>query len=357
MSKTFSIYLDLIRFLAALGVFISHVSSYPFTVGIFWNWVNSYGDICVIIFFVLSGYVIAFVISTRENSVKKYFISRFSRLYSVTLIALILTYALDISGMSINPDFYLIQKVLWRPESWTGYISSLFFVNEFQVFQFGGIAPGTNGPYWSLSFEVTYYIVAGFFIFTPLRIALPVAVILLWLAGRTIAALMPVWIFGYVLYHVRDRIRFSNWIATVCFFTAALFLALIPTIWHWLPTDNFGFKFPWGRGPFNRSLIVDYLTALAFGLHLIAAKQLTNSSAEFTKHIERPIRWLGATTFPLYLLHYPALCFLRAISPWPPYSKLNLMFIVVGVLLLVSLLTPLCDSLKIIFRNRLKVIL
>ena len=130
----------------------------------------------------------------------------------------------------------------------------------------------------------------------------------------------------------------------------------MPTIRDWLPADNFGFQFPYGRGPFNRDIIFDYLKSLAFGVHLIAARTLINSMAKFMEGIERPIRWLGSTTFPLYLLHFPALCFLSAISPYPSYTWQNLTFIVAGVLLLVSLLTPLCGRLKIILHNWLMAI-
>jgi peptidoglycan/LPS O-acetylase OafA/YrhL len=342
-----------VRFIAAFGVFLNHIASIPFTYGVVWGPLRN-GDACVMIFFVLSGYIIAFVTLTRENSAKEYFVSRFSRMYSVVLIALALTYLLDISGMSINPHLYQIQKILWKPESWTGYISSLFFVNEFQIFQFGGISPGTNAPFWSLSFEVVYYVVFGLFIFTPWRIALPAAAFLLWMAGKTIVALMPVWFLGYALYQVRDRFRFPNWIAIVVFFSSAIFIALMPEVGYWLPSDNFGFTFPWGVMPFNRNLMFDYQVAIAFSLHLIAARQIFNSNMQSPERIERPIRWLGSITFPLYCIHYPALCFSRAISPWGPWTVLNFIFMAVAALLLAALLTPLCDNLKIILRNWLR---
>jgi peptidoglycan/LPS O-acetylase OafA/YrhL len=337
-------------------VFLNHIASIPFTYGIVWGPLRN-GDACVIVFFVLSGYIIAFVTSTRENSAKEYIVSRFSRMYSVVLIALALTYLLDIYGMSINPHLYQIQKILWKPESWTGYSSSLFFVNEFQIFQFGGVSPGTNAPFWSLSFEVAYYVVFGLFMFTPWRIALPAAAFLLWMAGKTIVALMPIWFLGYALYQMRDRFKLPNGLAIVVFLVSAIYIALMPTVGYWLPSDNFGFTFPWGVMPFNRNLMFDYQVAIAFGLHLIAARQIFNSNMQSIERIERLIRWLGSITFPLYCIHYPALCFFRAISPWGPWTMLNFIFMGVAVLLLAALLTPLCDNLKIILRNWLRNIL
>jgi peptidoglycan/LPS O-acetylase OafA/YrhL len=177
------------------------------------------------------------------------------------------------------------------------------------------------------------------------------------MAGKTIVALMPVWFLGYALYQMKDRFRLPNWLAIVVFFATAIFIAIMPTVGYWLPSDNFGFTFPWGVMPFNRNLIFDYQVALAFGLHLIAARQLINLKTPLLAHVERPIRWLGSITFPLYCIHYPALCFFRAISPWGPWTMLNFIFMTAAVLLLVALLTPLCDNLKTIIRNWLRDIL
>ena len=155
MQKYCSIYLDLVRFAASLGVFLAHLMNPIISGHVLWWRIGMYAEICVTIFFVLSGYVISFVTSERENSWKTYFISRISRLYSVVLPALILTYIFDSLGQVLDPELYTIAKknaVLWKPENWVGYLSSMFFVNEFTVFNFGGTAPGTNGPFWSLSF-------------------------------------------------------------------------------------------------------------------------------------------------------------------------------------------------------------
>jgi peptidoglycan/LPS O-acetylase OafA/YrhL len=167
MPVILSLYLDLVRFWLLPVFFLSIFPQTDYIRGLWWR-LGNYGAVGVIIFFVLSGYVIAYVLSTRENSIGPYFSNRISRLYSVALPALILTFTLDSVGIFINPDFYQMKAVLWRPESWSGYISSIFFLNEYQIFDFGGISPGTNGPYWSLSFEATYYLVAGVAIFLPL---------------------------------------------------------------------------------------------------------------------------------------------------------------------------------------------
>jgi peptidoglycan/LPS O-acetylase OafA/YrhL len=362
MNLRFSLYLDLIRFSAALAVFLNHVAFYPFTKGVVDERLGSYGDVAVTIFFVLSGYVIAHVVSTRERTAAQFFQSRAARLYSVVVIALPLTFLFDKLGMWINPDFYAIQEVLWKPESRSGYAASLVFLNEYQIFHFNGIAPGTNGPYWSLSFEATYYLIAGLTVFSisSLRILISVlriliSVSILALAGSTIVALLPIWMFGYFLYLYRDKIRLPYWASLPCFLLSALLLLRVPRISYYLPTDMFGLIFPWGeRGSLShRNILEDYIAAASFALHLIAARDLFSSPLTVYAKSVSSIRWLGSLTFPMYCIHYPAICMLTAISPWATTTFANLAFVSSFTLVLVAVITPFCDLLKNKIRSRL----
>lgn len=351
MNSSISLYLDIVRFLAALAVFLSHVSSFPFTSGSIWWRLGSYGDIAVTVFFVLSGYVIAFVTATREKSAADYFTARLARLYSVVGIALLLTFVFDKIGMAANPAFYSIQKVLWKPESWAGYLLSSVFLNEYQIFGFNGISPGTNGPYWSLSFEATYYVVAGLMLFAPKRIWIPASVAILGFAGRTVIVLFPIWALGFMLYHWRiaDRFPAIIWTLLACISAAAI-LATPSLVTRW-PTDNLGFWFPWGRAPFNRNLLEDYFVASMFALHLISVRNLLSAQAQIQPGLVALTRWLGSQTFPLYCFHYPAICLFAALSPWGNTTLANTFFVSISTLVLVAALTPLCEFLKKRIRN------
>ncbi|MDD2465987.1 MAG: acyltransferase [Desulfobulbus sp.] len=354
MTLSFSIYLDLVRFFATLAVFLDHISSAPFTKEVIWHRLGAYGAVAVTIFFVLSGYVIAHVTTKRELVAKQYFSARLARLYSVVSIALLLTFAFDQIGLALNPDFYSIQKVLWKPESWAGYISSFFFINEFQSFGFNGISPGTNGPYWSLSFEATYYAIAGLLLFFPKNIWIPCSLLVLCLAGKTIVALFPIWILGYCLYKFRVKINLSFSVLLFLFLNTTLMLLCIPIISrHYLPADNFGISFPWGRGPFNRNILQDYFTAAIFSLHLVCAREFLSTSINFNRKNELLIRYLGSLTFPLYCIHYPAICLFAAVSPWGNTTITNFVFISLLTMLLVAGFTPICDALKQYLRTLL----
>ena len=78
MSRRESIYLDLVRSLAALAVVLDHAAGlfrlpcYPF-----------WGHQSVMVFFVLSGYVICYVADTRETTPRAFVVARLARLWSV----------------------------------------------------------------------------------------------------------------------------------------------------------------------------------------------------------------------------------------------------------------------------------
>lgn len=99
LPKAFSIYLDLVRFLAACLVYVYHSNQ---------RWLiepilplAQHGHSAVIVFFVLSGYVIAYVTDTKERDWATYAASRLSRVYSVALPTIVLTLLLDSIGRQL----------------------------------------------------------------------------------------------------------------------------------------------------------------------------------------------------------------------------------------------------------------
>ena len=353
----FSVYLDLVRFLAAGAVFLDHFTSYPFSdntngprEGL--AQIGNYGAAAVVVFFVLSGFVIAHVAETREKTGHAFAISRLSRLYSVVLPALLLTLVFDTAGQWLHPEFYAIKKVFWNPPSIQGYWSSLLFINEFSAFQFKEVVPGSNAPFWSLSFEATYYLVIGLILFAPRWIAAFAAFAIFAMAGRTIIAMAPLWGLGFLLYRFRLSALPRIPAPLIVLGISGLLLLALPFLLTPLHWTNFGVKFPWGRGPFNRDLLLDYAVAVVFAVHLLAAERLFGGNRAFGRG-EGFIRYLGLATFPMYAIHYPVLCFFAAISPWDRESPLSMAFITLSVTLVGCAMVPVCEWLKRDLRTRL----
>jgi peptidoglycan/LPS O-acetylase OafA/YrhL len=62
--------------------------------------------------------------------------------------------------------------------------------------------PGSNSPYWSLGFEVWYYIAFGGFVFSPHRWRWIVVSIVLVFIGPKVTLMFPVWLMGVATYRV-----------------------------------------------------------------------------------------------------------------------------------------------------------
>jgi peptidoglycan/LPS O-acetylase OafA/YrhL len=336
--------------MAALGVFFSHMNYFAISGGLLWR-LNGYGSVCVTIFFVLSGYVIAYVVDTKEKTFFLYSISRLSRLYSVVIFCLILTYFFDKFGAESNPEFY--APLPHKGDSWLGYLSAFLFVNEYQVFQFDGIAPGTNAPFWSLSFEFTYYIIAALMLFSQPIIAIIASILILIAAGKTITILMPIWFLGYFLYKKQHHFTFKYKILPILLSLITFGILIItPKLKEILRNDNFGYYFPWGSGPYNRNLLLDYIVAISFSINLLAMRNIC-IFINIHSYIEKLIRWLGMLTFPLYCIHLPAIYFFRAISPFELKSYLNSIYIIASVMITVIVMTPMCEKFKFNLRTLL----
>src|SRR5690349_12335860 len=93
ISQRESIYLDLVRALAAFFVVLDHA---PTLFDL--PWIPRWGHQAVIVFFVLSGYVISNVADTRETDARRFLIARLARLWSVLVPAAILILAVMLSG-------------------------------------------------------------------------------------------------------------------------------------------------------------------------------------------------------------------------------------------------------------------
>src|ERR1700691_426345 len=109
MNRETSLYLDAVRFFAALTVFVAHISGARFTAGLFWR-TEPYANEAVIVFFVLSGFVIAYVAERSEVTPRAFAIARLARIYSVALPALVMTFALDAIGPARPPG---LSTVSW----------------------------------------------------------------------------------------------------------------------------------------------------------------------------------------------------------------------------------------------------
>lgn len=325
MNRSTSIYLDLVRFLAAAAVFLGHVSGQRLTGGLFWQ-MGPIGPDAVDVFFVLSGFVIAYVGEQRERNARHYFVSRAARIYSVALPALFATFALDAIGRSISPDIY---NASWH-YIWIGrevqFLQSLVFANQLW---WNNLPPGSDFPYWSLGFEVWYYIIFGAFLFFPQRLRYAGILVLLAIVGPKIVALLPIWLLGVLAYRISKRQLVNAGVGIVLWLSSILL---------WLAYQIYSSRNgPWiAPNWFDRPpLVQDYAMGFLFFLNLLGFTAFGRFSEPLLVSMEGPIRWLAGTTLTLYLFHMPLAQFLAAVSPWPAHTWIRRFIVYVGVSLMV----------------------
>ncbi len=338
MNRSFSIYLDLVRFSAALLVFLFHANDPEFH-ATFLDPVGRFGRDAVIAFFVLSGFVIATVANGRERTIEGYLISRFARLYSVVIPALLLTLGADAVGHAIDPSVYASGHYQ-NSEPWLRFTLTLFLAHEMVFWSWH---PFSNAPFWSISYEFCYYLIfaAFFYLRGYRRLAWGTAMLLL--AGPKILLLLPVWMLGVGLYYLSNRIQIGNVIAGLLF--------VVPVIIYLVFRVDFAYQLAvltsalfdvdtLGRLSYSIRFLHDYVIGILFALQLAGALFLTrNIVFVIPVAIERTIRYLAGMTFSLYLFHFPLLMLGTALFN-------NGIVIVLMVLLVVALLAPITEGRK-----------
>lgn len=296
LSRETSLYLDAVRFCAAAVVCISHFSYRPWSGGVLWQ-LGRFGHDGVVIFFVLSGFVIAHA-TARERSLSRYIVDRAARIYSVVIPAIVITLVCDIIGSSIVPH-YLSG---FGGATWEQLATSLTFTNQFWNVD---LVPGSDLPYWSLGYEVPYYAIFAGAIFArgPWCILLPLAV--LFVAGPSIAEAFPLWLAGVALYQLGRTRKLPEALGWLLFCGSAAL---------WLGCEAWLFELG-PRSPFNAELdfkeqgrmVLNYFTGFCFALNLIGIEAISHRFTRPLNWVAPVIRWLAGRSFALYLVHFPVM--------------------------------------------------
>jgi peptidoglycan/LPS O-acetylase OafA/YrhL len=338
LNRELSLYLDVVRFMAAITVFVSHLCVEHMTGGLFWQ-VMPFGSEAVTVFFVLSGFVIAYVTHERESSGQSYVVARAARIYSVALPALLVTLILDAIGHSARPDLY---DRLWgfaAHDQLTQFLSGLFFLNRLW---FVNVVIGSNISYWSLGFEVWYYIIFGIAMFFPVRWRLLGALGALILAGPSIAIMFPLWLLGVACYHICRHNSLGRLAGTIL-----VFGSVAGWIAYEILISRYGRVLDFGPIVLDRrELPQDCLIATLFGLHIIGFRAISSTFAPVLERIARQIRWAAGASFSIYLYHLPIAQFLTTQIPWPVYSASARITIYGGTLLIAFALAEVTERRK-----------
>ncbi len=304
-------WIDLLRFLAAFTVVVAHARAVSFpafvdlpdtqktlVTQIFYA-VTRLGHEAVIVFFVLSGYLVGGKVLERLTTggfvAGSYAIDRFSRLYVPLVPALLLTVAASyISGiptttMEIGGNLFSMQGV---------------FVDS----------PKANGPLWSLSYEVWFYVLAGALAVTVTNrslLALVIVVVVLMLFTALKPHFLFCWAVGALAYILRPKL---SWLLLgLGMFVAALGVVLSQVASESRSVAQF-------INIFDQEVAV---ILLAFGLAIVIQQIVQSRPAGWASVLDRCGTPIASGSYTLYLTHYPILVTIGALG-WQPASTLSL---------------------------------
>lgn len=323
MNKHFSLYLDLVRFLAAVLVVISHFSYFSVANTTAQLFLPHLGREAVVIFFVLSGFVIAYISSEKRLSLRQFAVARCARLYSVVLPILLGTMLLALLATAlfntpIDGSYQLNKPYLYIPLHLL-FAGQLWSLSE---------TPPWLVPYWSLGYEAWYYVLFGVLFYARGKVRIAMATVVLLIMGPKLWLLLPVWLSGVMLYRQRDRLQIGaaparlGWLLTLL--ALALYKALSCEVYlRALGTSIWPFP-GFALGSADRYL-ADYVVGAIVCLNFLFARQ-----AQFAG-LERwsvPVRSVAAYTFTLYLIHTPVIGIWLAFYPhdatrWPDIAALS----------------------------------
>jgi len=326
--------LHMLRGLAAFYVMVGHVRwliaapnvdffSAPVSlqnkISIYLLSIFRFGHEAVLVFFLLSGFVIHLSISkqiatggTYKFNFKDYFFKRFIRIYPPFILALIITFSLDI----------IAQKLLLTTHSHTTpypIINSSFNFN-FSLPDLGGnllfaypqyaIFWGSDGPLWSLKYEWWFYLLYPLFIavnrwnaWVSLLLVFLIKVLVINLIYdytliKDILVFFDIWFMGAIMADI-----FTKRIKININFLIPLILLLPFCL----------FKSAWIG--FMPSEFWPYFGNLLFGLGIIGliAICIRFDSFLFKSVLSKALIFLGDISFSLYIIHLPFLLFISGL--------------------------------------------
>lgn len=334
--------LDGLRALSVIAVIFYHLN-YPFAAG---------GYLGVTLFFVLSGYLITDLLcqeyeATATIDLKQFWLRRFRRLLPA-LYTVLLVVGVWITLFQRSFLTGLREDVLAA----LAYVSNWWYIAQDQSYFTKFEAPSVLQHLWSLAVEEQFYIVWPFVIWLglkifkqPIRLLVPMAMIMLTsliamavlyvpgedpsrlyfgtdtrlfsiVLGGMLAVVWPSRVFAERV--VQQRIR--NILDAVG--TVALLLVLLGFVFF---SESSIFLYRGGMG------VISLLMLIVIGVVVIPNSRLGKLLSL------RPLRWIGARSYGIYLWHFPIIILIGGGLGMPlPWYKVVLVFVLTFICTVLS---------------------
>jgi peptidoglycan/LPS O-acetylase OafA/YrhL len=331
MTRGLSLWLDVLRVWATLVVVVSHVAYPRFTRGDYSIIRDlNLGSDAVIIFFVISGMVIAYA-ADRDGDIGTFGFKRATRLLSVIVPAIVLTYAFDKIGQRVDPSAY-DNNFYHGTSLQTMLLRGVTMSNEWGLFD--RVRLGTNGPLWSLSYEAAFYVMFAVAVFVKGPRKFAVLLLSGYVFGPRVLLLMPSWLLGVWLWHWVSKAGPSRLtLVQARVFAIGGPAAYAICLWYGIPNtlaaytaDIFGPDVYRAILGFSDELIWNAMLGMLTALHIAGMARLLNAY----KKDHAQVRWWAGASFSIYVTHYPMLHLIDAVFPSETFSR-DVLFLVASV--------------------------
>jgi peptidoglycan/LPS O-acetylase OafA/YrhL len=297
--------LNLLRWLGAFFVVIGHLRSFIFVnyhsvdahtiFTNFFYFVTGFGHQGVIIFFVISGYLVGGKMLDKymddglldSDFIKLYCIKRFSRIYTVLIPAIFVGLFFDLWGVYLFKDLYEnFYHISSMDVNVANNINAANFLGNILNLQTITSEPlGTNLPTWSLANEWWYYILF------PLLLANKYSKILFFLIvacfiflNLSLLEYSLLWLIGTIIYQV--NVKFTTTSLSVFLFLCTLIASRM-----------------------IHGFYIDFILAISVAM-------LINTVSHADKKLDlfvRSNKFLANFSYSLYLFHFPFIVLLISI--------------------------------------------
>lgn len=306
INRPMAIALDAVRGLAAVMVLLGHAVQ----IGVYdgpWPFGQRLQHNPVVIFFVLSGLVIATSALRGKGGLLDYTVARVARIMPVALFALAFGSIAYFVGTSLQLDGYH-HAVQYRTPTVQTVLFPLFFLSE----RGNGNGPLWNPPYWSLVYEVWFYALFGAaFYLRGVRRWLVLGALGV-LATPKLLVMFPLWLLGALLARFAPDKGLP---------LPASLAAIVAGggLWRWCnetPVSLGSMDWAWQREwmlnvGFSQYAITDTGMGLGIMLIFLGMRPFVTALAGVMDRIDRPARWLAGCSFTLYVMHWPLLNLMR----------------------------------------------
>jgi len=278
---------------------LSHPEKYEWydKIMVYFFSIFKYGHEAVIIFFVLSGFVIHLKQADKKFdftnfSVKRYFKKRFFRIYPTLITVMLLSLFLDF----VTYIFHVNTESVFSKYTYRALFNNLFLLPN-------TVDWGNNSPMWSLKHEWIFYLTYPILLWLNTKnkfisMILLIGLFLSFVLGfripfiLNIAYTLLVWFIGVLLadFYKKSRLFFNTCVPHLLFL-----ITIYPFIDRY---DN------------NNYPILD----LTFGLIIAGFLSiLIQNRFKSINYIIEKVSFLGLFSYSIYLLHYPFLNLIQQI--------------------------------------------